>query len=408
MVESKFPRKHLLLLAYQSFGIVFGDLSTSPLYVYKSIFSGRLIHYSNEDTVFGAFSLIFWTLTFFSLFKYAILMLFVDDNGEGGIFALYSLLCRHAKFCMLPNQQAADEELSAYHIEGQGNRSLTTSLSRKFVEKRKKKTTLLLVVLLGASMVIAIGVLTPAISVLSSIEGLQLQARNHGMVALLACIVLIGLFVLQYCGTHRVAFMFAPIVIVWLLLIAIIGIYNIIYWNTRVYKALSPFYIIKFFKDTGKDGWMSLGGLLLCITGTEVLHAELGQFSASSLRVAFSLFVYPCLVLQYMGQTAFLSRNLSAVSISFFSSIPDLLFWPVLVMAILATIVTSQAVICATFSIVKQCQSYGCFPRIKIVHKPNWLDRQIYIPEINWILMILCLAVTVGFQDINRIGNAYG
>ncbi|XP_002509885.2 potassium transporter 3 isoform X1 [Ricinus communis] len=411
MVESKTPRKHVLLLAYQSFGIVFGDLSTSPLYVYKCIFSGRLRRYQTEDTVFGAVSLIFWTLTFFSLFKYVVLMLSVDDNGEGGIFALYSLLCRHAKFCLLPNQQVADEELSAYYSEGHSNRNVAPSQSKKVVERRKKtKTALLLVVLFGASMVIAIGVLTPAISVLSSIEGLQLQANNlhHGMVVLIACIVLIGLFVLQYRGTHRVAFMFAPIVILWLLSIAIIGAYNIIHWNTRIWQALSPYYIYKFFRDTGKDGWISLGGVLLCITGTEVMYAELGQFTASSLRVALFFVVYPCLVLQYMGQAAYVSKNLSAVSMSFYSSIPDSLFWTVFVMAILATIVASQAVVCATFSIVKQCQAYGCFPRIKIVHKVKWLDRQIYIPEINWILMTLCLAVIVGSRDINRIGNAYG
>ncbi|KDP25360.1 hypothetical protein JCGZ_20516 [Jatropha curcas] len=269
---------------------------------------------------------------------------------------------------------------------------------------------MLLVILFGASLVISIGVLTPAISILSSVEGLQLQDKNlhHGMVVLIACIVLIGLFVLQYSGTHRVAFIFAPIVILWLLSIAIIGAYNIIHWNRRVYLALSPHYIYKFFRNTGIDGWISLGGILLCITGTEVMHAELGQFTASSVRVAFSFVVYPCLVLQYMGQAAFISKNFSSVSMSFYSSIPDSLFWPVLVMAILATIVASQAVVCATFSIVKQCHAFGCFPRIKIVHKPEWLDRQIYIPEINWILMVLCLTVTVGSQDTIHIGNAYG
>ncbi|OAY56424.1 hypothetical protein MANES_02G015200v8 [Manihot esculenta] len=411
MVEIKTPRKHVLLLAYQSFGIVFGDLSTSPLYVYRSIFSGKLRHYQTEDTIFGAFSLIFWTLTFFSLIKYVVFMLCADDNGEGGIFALYSLLCRHAKFSLLPNQQAADEELSTYHGEGRSNRNVLSSAFKKLVERRKKvKTALLLVVLFCASMVITMGVLTPAISILSSIEGLQVQAKNlhHGMVVLIACIVLIGLFVLQYRGTHRVAFMFAPIVIIWLLSIAIIGAYNVIHWNTRVYQALSPYYVYQFFRETGKDGWISLGGILLCVTGTEVIYAELGQFTASSVRLAFSFVVYPCLVLQYMGQAAFISKNFSTVSLSFYSSIPDSLFWPVLVMAILSTIVASQAVVCATFSIVKQCHAYGCFPRIKIVHKPKWIDRQMYIPEINWILMVLCLAITIGSHDTNRIGNAYG
>ncbi|XP_065858722.1 potassium transporter 3 isoform X2 [Euphorbia lathyris] len=268
---------------------------------------------------------------------------------------------------------------------------------------------LLLVTLFGASMVLIMGVLTPAISILSSVEGLSIRVKdlNQGMVVFVTCVLLIGLFVLQYRGTQRIAFTFSPVVTIWLLSLAIIGAYNMIHWNKGVYRALSPYYIYKFFRETGKDGWISLGGVLLCITGTEIMYADLGQFSAPSIRVAFS-FVYPCLVLQYMGQAAFLSKNFSAVSMSFYSSIPESVFWPVLVMSILASVVASQAVVSATFATVKQCLAYGCFPRVKIVHKPNWVGRQIYIPEINWIQMILCLAVTIGFQDTNRIGNAYG
>ncbi|WCJ26393.1 Potassium transporter family protein [Euphorbia peplus] len=412
MVESTTRGKHVLLLAYQSFGLVFGDLSTSPLYVYNGIFAGKLRRYQSEDTVLGAFSLIFWTLTIFSLFKYAVFMLSVSDNSEGGIFALYSLLCRKARFSLLPNQQAADEELSTYHGESQLTRTLSSSSSqsKKSTERRKKtKMALLLVTLFGASMVLIMGVLTPAISILSSVEGLSVRVKDlhQGMVVLVTCVLLIGLFVLQYQGTHKVAFTFAPVVTIWLLSLAIVGAYNVIHWNKGVYRAFSPYYIYKFFRDTGIDGWISLGGVLLCITGTEVMYADLGQFSASSIRVAFS-FVYPCLVLQYMGQAAFLSKNFSLVSMSFYSSIPESVFWPVLVISILAAVVASQAVVSATFATVKQCLAYGCFPRVKIVHKPNWLDRQIYIPEINWIQMILCLAVTIGFQDVTRIGNAYG
>ncbi|KAJ6703527.1 POTASSIUM TRANSPORTER 3 [Salix viminalis] len=411
MAECKNRRKHVLLLAYQSFGVVFSDLSTSPLYVYKCTFSGRLRHYQNEDAVFGAFSLVFWTLTLFSLFKYVGFMLCANDNGEGGIFALYSVICRHAKFCLLPNQQAADEEISTYHSAGYSNRNVVSSRFKKFVEGHKKmKTALLVLVLFGAAVFITIAIFTPAISILSSVEGLQVRAKNlhRGMLVIIALFLLIGLFVLQHYGMHRVAFMFAPIVILWLLSIAFVGIYNIINWNPRVYQALSPYYIYKFFEETGKDGWISLGGILLCITGTEVVFAGLGHFTASSIRVAFSFVVYPCLVLQYMGQAAFLSQNFSAVSTSFHSSIPDWLFWPVTVMATLAAIVASQAVVSATFSIAKQCHALGCFPRIKIVHKSKWLHRQTYIPEINWALMILCLAVTVGYQDTIHLGNAYG
>ncbi|CAI0414732.1 unnamed protein product, partial [Linum tenue] len=323
--ENKTRSKHFLLLVYQSFGIVFGDLATSPLYVYRSAFAGRLRHYQSEEAVFGAFSVIFWTLSFFSLFKYAVFMLSVNDNGEGGIFALYSLLCRHGKFSLLPNQQASDEELSTYQHAGYSNRSVPASSFRRLPDRDKKsKLALLILVLMAASMAMTLGVLTPAISVVSSIEGLKVQSNdlNHRIMVALAGVLLLSLFVLQYQGTHKVAFIFSPVVLLWLLSIAALGVYNIMHWNPRIYEALSPIYIYRFFRLTGIDGWISLGGALLCITGIDILFTEVGQFSASSIRVAFCFFVYPCLVLQYMGQAAFLSKNFSAISLSFYASVP--------------------------------------------------------------------------------------
>ncbi|XP_042501935.1 potassium transporter 4-like [Macadamia integrifolia] len=399
-----------LILAYQSFGVVYGDLSTSPLYVYKSTFIGKLQNYQNEDAIFGAFSLIFWTLTLIPLIKYVFILLSADDNGEGGTFALYSLLCRHAKFNLLPNQQAADEELSAYNY-GPSSRVVASSPLKRFLEKHKRlRTALLLVVLFGACMVIGDGVLTPAISVLSSVAGLQVaeQKLTDGEVLFIACILLVGLFALQHFGTHRVAFMFAPVVIVWLISIFSIGLYNTIHWNPKILSAISPYYIIKFFRETGKDGWISLGGILLSITGTEAMFADLGHFTALSIRIAFAFVVYPSLIVQYMGQAAFLSKNVTSIRGSFYNSIPERIFWPVLVIATLASIVGSQAVITATFSIIKQCHALGCFPRVKVVHTSRHIFGQIYIPEINWILMILCLAITIGFRDTTLIGNAYG
>ncbi|KAL5710588.1 Potassium transporter 4 [Ranunculus cassubicifolius] len=398
-----------LILAYQSFGVVYGDLSTSPLYVFTSTFEGKLQAHKNEDAIFGAFSLIFWTFTLIPLLKYVFILLSADDNGEGGTFALYSLLCRHAKLSLLPNQQAADEELSTYKY-GPSSQVASSPLKR-FLEKHKRlRTALLLVVLFGASMLIGDGVLTPAISVLSSVSGLQVTEKNltDGEVLLLACIILVGLFALQHIGTHRVAFLFAPIVILWLITIFVIGLYNTIHWNPKILTALSPYYIIKFFRETGKDGWISLGGILLAITGTEAMFADLGHFTSLSIRIAFAFVVYPCLVVQYMGQAAFLSKNISSIHRSFYASIPDKVFWPVFVIATLASIVGSQAVISATFSIIKQCHALGCFPRVKVVHTSRQIFGQIYIPEINWILMILCLSVTIGFQDTTLIGNAYG
>uniref|UniRef100_A0ACD5XFB7 Uncharacterized protein n=1 Tax=Avena sativa TaxID=4498 RepID=A0ACD5XFB7_AVESA len=403
--------RNLLLLAYQSFGVVYGDLSTSPLYVYKSTFSGRLGQYQDEQTVFGVLSLIFWTFTLVPLLKYVIIVLSADDNGEGGPFALYSLLCRHAKLSLLPNQQAADEELSTYYREGFTAHQGSSAWLRRFLEKHKKvKTGLLLVVLCGASMVIGDGVLTPAISVLSSMSGLQVRATGlqERSVVLLSCIVLVGLFSLQHRGTQKVAFMFAPIVIIWLFCIGGIGLYNIVHWNPQIYQALSPYYIVKFFRTTGTDGWIALGGILLSMTGSEAMFADLGHFTSASVRLAFITIIYPCLTLQYMGQAAFLSKNMFHMRTSFYDSIPGPVFWPVFVVATLAAVVGSQAVISATFSIVKQCHALGCFPRVKIVHTSRWIYGQIYIPEINWILMVLCVGVTVAFGDTTLIGNAYG
>nr|XP_043623787.1 potassium transporter 4 [Erigeron canadensis] len=400
-----------LLLAYQSFGVVYGGLSTSPLYVYRSVFVRNLHDFETPEVIFGAFSLIFWTLTLIPFLKYVFFVLSADDNGEGGTIALYSLLCRHAKFSLLPNQQAADEELSSYKY-GPSQPSSPSPLKR-FLEKHKKlRTSLLIVVLLGASMVIGDGVITPAISVISAVSGLRVQGvgleLTHGSVLLLACVILIGLFALQHTGTQRVAIVFAPIVILWLISIFGIGLYNIIHWNPKIVYALSPHYIVKFFRETGGAGWLSLGGVLLSITGTEAMFADLGHFTAFSIRLAFTAVVYPCLVIQYMGQAAYLSKNITSVPDSFYKSIPEPVFWPVFIIATLASVVGSQAIISATFSIVKQCHALGCFPRVKIVHTSKHMFGQIYIPEINWILMVLTLLIAVGFQDTTLIGNAYG
>ncbi|KAF0918053.1 hypothetical protein E2562_021743 [Oryza meyeriana var. granulata] len=405
--------RHVLLLAYQSCGVVYGDLSTSPLYVYKSTFTGSLRRFQDEEIVFGVFSLVFWTLTLIPLLKYVFIVLAADDNGEGGTFALYSLLVRHAKFSLMPNQEAADEELTAYYRPGYAPQEtpILTAL-RQFLEKhRKSRTFLLVTVLLGASLVIGDGVLTPAMSVLSSFSGLQVHSNKltNGEVVILSCTVLVCLFMLQHWGTHRVAFLFAPVVIVWLLLLGALGVYNIVAWNPRVLRALSPYYLVRFFQRTGRDGWISLGGILLSMTGTEAMYADLGHFTAASIRVAFVGLIYPCLVLQYMGQAAFLSKSPDCdIRFVFFESIPTSIFWPVLVIATLAAIVGSQAVISATFSIVRQCTALGCFPHVKIVHTSWRIHGQIYSPEINWILMLLCIAITVGLRDTTLIGNAYG
>ncbi|WRX28194.1 Potassium transporter - like 10 [Theobroma cacao] len=400
-----------LCLAYQSFGVVYGDLCTSPIYVYKSTFSGRLQPYSEDHEIFGVLSLIFWTLTIIPLLKYAVFVLGADDNGEGGTFALYSLLCRHSRMGLLNTANVADEHVSTDKSEEPIEDTRTSLLIKQFFEKyHSSRVVLLLVVLLGTSMVIGDGILTPTMSVLSAVSGLQIKFTdlNENHTVFFACIILVGLFALQHYGTHRVGFLFAPILIGWLICITGVGIYNIFHWNPHVLCAVSPHYIYNFFKRAGKDGWSSLGGIVLCITGAEALFADLGHFSPLSVRIGFTAVVYPCLVLAYMGEAAYLSKHRMNLQSSFYKAIPEAVFWPVFIIATLATVVGSQAIISATFSIISQCRALSCFPRVKIIHTSKKIHGQIYIPEVNWMLMMLCLAVVNGFRDTDMIGNAYG
>ncbi|XP_028063823.1 probable potassium transporter 13 isoform X2 [Camellia sinensis] len=407
-------RLRTLCLAYQSFGIVYGDLSTSPIYVYKSTFSGSLHPYKEDHEILGVLSLVFWTLTLIPLCKYILIVLAADDNGEGGTFALYSLLCRHLKTGLLSTSHGALHRVTSSDNAGTSVKETKTSLLIKdFFEKHhSSRVVLLLVVLLGTSMVIGDGILTPTMSVVSAVNGLRIKITVtdlHGYyTSLIACVILVGIFALQHYGTHRVGFLFAPILISWLVCISGIGIYNIIYWNPQVVYATSPYYAYNFFKLAGKDGWRSLGGVVLCITGAEAMFADLGHFSQLSLRITFIVVVYPCLVLAYMGEAAYLTKNKMELQSSFYKAIPERIFWPVFIIATLATAVGSQAIISATFSIISQCRALRCFPRVNIIHTSGQVHGQIYIPEVNWTLMVLCLGVVIGFRDTNRIGNAYG
>ncbi|XP_010533096.1 PREDICTED: potassium transporter 6-like [Tarenaya hassleriana] len=407
----------VLTLAYQSLGVVYGDLSTSPLYVYKSTFAEDIHHSETNEEIFGVLSFVFWTITLVPLLKYVFIVLRADDNGEGGTFALYSLLCRHARVNSLPNCQLADEELIEYKKDSIGSAPKSgfgAGLKSTLEKHRVLQRILLVLALIGTCMVIGDGVLTPAISVFSAVSGVELSMskEHHKYVEVpVACLILICLFALQHYGTHRVGFLFAPVVLIWLLCISTIGLYNIVVWNPHIYRALSPYHMYKFLKKTQRGGWMSLGGILLCITGSEAMFADLGHFSQLSIKIAFTLLVYPSLILAYMGQAAYLSQHHvieSEYRIGFYVSVPEKLRWPVLVIAILAAVGGGEAIITGTFSIIKQCSALNCFPKVKIVHTSSKIHGQIYIPEINWILMLLCLAVTIGFRDTKRMGNASG
>ncbi|XP_009137027.1 potassium transporter 9 [Brassica rapa] len=397
----------LLRLSFQSLGIVYGDLGTSPLYVFYNTFPDGI---KDSEDVIGALSLIIYSLLLIPLIKYVFIVCKANDNGQGGTLAIYSLLCRHAKVNLIPNQQRSDEDLTTYSrtLVAEGSFAAKT---KKWLESRhSKKRALLVVVLLGTCMMIGDGILTPAISVLSATGGIRVNnpKMSSDIVVLVSVILLIGLFSMQHYGTDKVGWLFAPIVLIWFLFIGATGIYNICKHDTSVLKAFSPKYIYLYFKRRGRDGWISLGGILLSITGTEALFADISYFPLQAIQLAFTLFVFPCLLLAYCGQAAFLVNHKEHYKDAFYASIPESVYWPMLIVATGAAFVGSQATISGTYSIIKQAVSHGCFPRVKIVHTSKKFLGQIYCPDINWILMIGCITVTASFKNQTEIGNAYG
>ncbi|XP_066343857.1 probable potassium transporter 11 [Miscanthus floridulus] len=408
--EKKFSSALLLRLAFQSLGVVFGDLGTSPLYVFYNIFPHGIGEGEDEDVI-GALSLIIYTLTLIPLLKYVFVVLRANDNGQGGTFALYSLLCRHAKINTIPNQHRTDEELTTYSRQTYEENSVAAKIKRWIESHAYKRNILLILVLIGTCTAIGDGILTPAISVLSASGGIKVQNQNMStdIVVLVAVVILIGLFSMQHYGTDKVGWLFAPIVLLWFILIGSVGVINIHKYDSSVLKAYNPIYIYRFFqRRRNSDIWTSLGGIMLSITGTEALFADLCHFPVLAIQIAFTLIVFPCLLLAYTGQAAYIISNKTHVADAFYRSIPDAIYWPAFVIATAAAIVASQATISATYSIIKQALALGCFPRVKIVHTSKKFLGQIYIPDINWILLVLCIAVTAGFKNQSQIGNAYG
>ncbi|KAL6846645.1 hypothetical protein ACP4OV_024093 [Aristida adscensionis] len=396
-------------MAFQTLGVVYGDMGTSPLYVFSDVFSKVPI--KSEVEILGALSLVMYTIALIPFAKYVFIVLKANDNGEGGTFALYSLICRYAKVSMLPNQQAVDENISSFRLK-----LPTPELERALYVKdrlEKKplfKSILLFLVLMGTSMVIGDGILTPSMSVMSAVSGLQGQVPGFDTdaVVIVSIFVLLLLFSVQRFGTGKVGFMFAPVLALWFFNLASIGIYNTIKYDISVVKAFNPVYIYLFFKTNGTKAWSALGGCVLCITGAEAMFADLGHFSVKSIQVAFTAVVFPCLLIAYMGQAAYLMKNPLAVERIFYDSVPDVLFWPVFVIATLAAMIASQAMISATFSCIKQAMALGCFPRIKVIHTSKRVMGQIYIPVMNWFLMVMCIIIVATFRSTNDIANAYG
>ncbi|GKC72512.1 potassium transporter 5-like protein [Tanacetum coccineum] len=212
----------------------------------------------------------------------------------------------------------------------------------------------------------------------------------------------------QRFGTDKVGYSFAPIICVWFSLIAGIGVYNFISFDPSVAKAINPKYIVDYFKRNGKDAWISLGGVVLAITGTEAMFADLGHFTVKSIQISMGCVVYPALIAAYSGQASWLRKHNNLVADTFYKSAPDALYWPVFVVAVMAAIIASQAMISGTFSIIKQSLSLGCFPRVQVVHTSAKYPGQVFIPEVNYLLMIGCVLVTISFRTTEKIGHAYG
>ncbi|PWZ57588.1 Potassium transporter 26 [Zea mays] len=386
----EFTGWQLALLAYQSLGVVYGDIGTSPLYTFSSF---ALPNPGTAD-ILGILSLILWTLTLVSLVKYVFIVLHADDHGEGGTFALYSLLRQHVNFSgksvPVPVTRLASDANLRFH----SRKSSQQPRMLEFLEgSAMAQAVITYLVLVGTCMVMGDGALTPSIS------GTSCQQFKGSSQDLLAS---------NKYGTSKVGFTFSPIMLVWFALIASTGLYNIIKHYPPVLKAISPHYIYLFFARNKRAGWEQFGTVVLCITGAEAMFADLGHFNKKSIQMAYSCLVYPSLILAYAGQAAFLIKNPSKLSTTFYSSVPEPLFWPVFVVATLAAIVASQALISASFSIVRQSVALGCFPRVTMKHTSKKYEGRVYSPEINYFLMVACILITVGFKGGPEIGQAYG
>ncbi|GMP39017.1 hypothetical protein CsSME_00010029 [Camellia sinensis var. sinensis] len=363
-----------IILAFQTLGVVFGDVGTSPLYTFSVMFSKAPIN-GNEDVI-GALSLVLYTLILISLVKYVLIVLWANDDGEGGTFALYSLICRHAKVSLLPNQLPSDAHFSSFRLKVPSpelERSL--KIKERLETSSTLKKLLLMLVLAGTSMVIADGVVTPAMSVMSAVGGLKVGVSwiNQDEVVMISVAFLVILFSVQ-----------------------------------SVLKAFNPVHIYYFFERNSTKGWYALGGCLLCATGSEAMFADLCYFSVRSVQLTFVCLVLPCLLLGYLGQAAFLMDNHDSTAHPFFTSIPSVAFWPVFLIANIAALIASRAMTTATFSCIKQSTSLGCFPRLKIIHTSRKFMGQIYIPVINWFLLVFAIVFVCSISSINEMGNAYG
>lgn len=353
-------------LTLGALGVVFGDIGTSPLYALKVTLDNIPI---TQLHILGVLSLIFWCLILIISLKYLILILRADNDGEGGILALLALM--------------------------------------KY--KSTKYTPLFYIIaIFGAGLLLGDGMLTPAISVISAVEGLSTLSHAFTPFILpIAVIILLLLFTLQASGTGSIGNLFGPIILIWFLTIAILGIIQIAK-NPIVLTAVNPYYAFDLMRDTGLKGYLLLGGIFLVVTGGEALYADIGHFGKNPIRAGWFAVVLPCLILNYFGQGANLLLNPDAISNPFYMIAPEWFYIPLIALATIATIIASQAVITATFSLTKQAVLLSLCPRIPIVQTSKEFSGQIYVPQINFILFIGTLTFCIAFQTSDRLAHAYG
>ncbi|MBU2642568.1 MAG: potassium transporter Kup [Gammaproteobacteria bacterium] len=358
-------------LALGALGVVFGDIGTSPLYTMKEVFGGHHLALS-QDNVLGILSLIFWSLMLVVSLKYVSVMMRADNKGEGGILALLSLLQSHAPL---------------------GSRTRWFLMSLGF---------------LGASLFFGDTLITPAISVLSAVEGLEMGAPAlHPFIVPLALGILVGLFIIQRHGTASIGKLFGPVMLVWFGVLGLLGALSI-FQHPQVLSALLPIHALHFFAAHGTVSFLILGAVVLAITGAEALYADMGHFGRRPIRLIWFAFVLPALVLNYFGQGALLLTNPEAVRNPFYMLAPEWALYPMIGLATAATVIASQAVISGAFSVTRQAIQMGYAPRLIIRHTSATEAGQIYIPFVNWTLAIGVALLVLGFQSSSNLAAAYG
>ena len=367
--------KHSGKLLLGALGVVYGDIGTSPLYALKECFNGPHAVSLEAGNVLGILSLIFWSIALVISVKYLAVIMKADNKGEGGIMALMALLM----------QKAAPGE-------------------RPFSSRK-----IMLFGLFGAALLYGDGVITPAISVLSAVEGLQIATPVlQPFVVPITVAILIGLFLAQSRGTARIGAIFGPVMLLWFATIAAIAIP----WILRapeVLLAFNPYYAVQFFIENGTHGFLVLGAVVLCITGGEALYADMGHFGRPPIRKAWYLVVFPALIINYFGQGALLlEMGAEAVHNPFYALAPKEFLYPIVGLATMATVVASQALISGAFSLTQQATQLGFLPRLAVVHTSEHTEGQVFVPRVNFFLMICCIALVLIFKESSNLAAAYG